>query len=962
MKRVTVLLLFLATFFQVYAQFYSTGESPFSTTWKQINTDKYQIVYPKESERDAQRLAGTLDLVVENTVSGIQSTIKRPIKIVLHSQSVYSNGYVVWAPRRMELIPTPSQDAYAQNWMDQLAIHEYRHVAQIEKLNQGFTRAISYITGDLAQGATVGLVPLWFLEGDAVVNETALTNTGRGREPSFNQRLKAIELQDDIRLRYDQIYLGTYRTSAPNHYEFGYQMVAMAQTHYAKDIWSNTLNKVARESFTLVPFYRGLKKEADLSKVKLYKQTFDYLSEKWKAEDLEQETTKSEKVSTFYKSDFVSYNHPYQLEDGSILAIRNSIDDVQKLVKITADKEKTAKVLGYNYGFQMAYSNSYVAWEKRKSSLRWDQRSYSVIRILDLQSNRTRTLRKKERHFSPSFNPSQTKLAVQKLTLGNESMLEVFDLRSRNVLASYKCPSEKVLSYNAWVNDSVIAVVASSFKGKSIYTVNLNTNKWDKIFGDTYFDISSLHASDNSIYFTYTKDGRKNIYLLSLSSKEVSRVTNVQIAADYASITADSKSILYSEYTSKGNKICKQRIDSSKKTRIEDVKEYHYAFADRLSAENDVNIQDTNLHHKTHESTKYSKLKNSINIHSWILPFYTDLDDISSLSASGSEIYPGLTLMSQNLLSTVTSSLSYYYKEGSHYFKPSLTLSSFYPIISFEAEIGGSPRVFSTQGVQLLSIPESFNNNKKLILDISQPLNFSTSALSSKLTLGVEFEYENIIIADTSAEASNNLELFEDDIYFYKGQLYSDMYISYYLTSKYSSRDIYPRWGINVYFSHLSPLINATYYSKNTVAKGNMYLPGLLQNHSIKLGVGIEKGWSRINLSRGYYTSELSSFDESNYFGVDYTAPLLYPDLSIGPLVYLKRVHTSLFYDQTNFTEELETDFGKTNKLQSYGFELAFETNFFRFYFPFTPTLRYAYRKTSGNFDAYFYITSIYSF
>ena len=52
--------------------------------------------------------------------------------------SVRSNGFVTWTPKRMELIVTPPQDSYAQDWIGQLSLHEYRHVVQISQLDQGF--------------------------------------------------------------------------------------------------------------------------------------------------------------------------------------------------------------------------------------------------------------------------------------------------------------------------------------------------------------------------------------------------------------------------------------------------------------------------------------------------------------------------------------------------------------------------------------------------------------------------------------------------------------------------------------------------------------------------------------------------------------------------------------------------------------------------------------------------------
>ena len=68
----------------------------------------------------------------------------------------------------------PPQDIYAQDWMDQLMVHEFRHAAQYAAVDRGFTRVLSLIFGQQALPAMIGLfAPFWFIEGDATVIETA---------------------------------------------------------------------------------------------------------------------------------------------------------------------------------------------------------------------------------------------------------------------------------------------------------------------------------------------------------------------------------------------------------------------------------------------------------------------------------------------------------------------------------------------------------------------------------------------------------------------------------------------------------------------------------------------------------------------------------------------------------------------------------------------------------------------
>ena len=173
------------------AQYFVVGQDPASIIWRQIQTDNFQIIYPSDYEVQAQRVAHIFEKVY--SYPGI-SLLHQPkkISVILHTKSAQSNGFVAWSPSRVELFPTPGQDTYAQDWIEQLAIHELRHHVQIDKIESELPSIFRILLGEQAASLVIGAyLPFWFLEGDAVVTETAFSHTGRGRLPSFSMELKA---------------------------------------------------------------------------------------------------------------------------------------------------------------------------------------------------------------------------------------------------------------------------------------------------------------------------------------------------------------------------------------------------------------------------------------------------------------------------------------------------------------------------------------------------------------------------------------------------------------------------------------------------------------------------------------------------------------------------------------------------------------------------------------------------
>lgn len=114
------------------------------------------------------------------------------------------------APKKSELYTAPPQDV-SDAWLEHLCIHEFRHVVQYDKVNQGFTKALYYIFGEQITMAVIGVyVPMWFLEGDATVFETSVGKSGRGRSPEFLNEMKAQITEKGIYTYYKAV-LGSYK-------------------------------------------------------------------------------------------------------------------------------------------------------------------------------------------------------------------------------------------------------------------------------------------------------------------------------------------------------------------------------------------------------------------------------------------------------------------------------------------------------------------------------------------------------------------------------------------------------------------------------------------------------------------------------------------------------------------------------------------------------------------------------
>jgi len=174
------------------AQFYILGQEPATVKWKQVTSPNFKIIFPKGYQKNALLYANTLELTHQTTLKPYLIKPQKPFTIVLHSKSTWANAMVLPAPLHGDFFEIPEQTLYPQIWQYQLSLHEYRHYAQMRKMYTGVGKAFSYIFGQAGPMALFGaFIPMWFIEGDAVYNETIHSKSGRGRLPSFSMDLKA---------------------------------------------------------------------------------------------------------------------------------------------------------------------------------------------------------------------------------------------------------------------------------------------------------------------------------------------------------------------------------------------------------------------------------------------------------------------------------------------------------------------------------------------------------------------------------------------------------------------------------------------------------------------------------------------------------------------------------------------------------------------------------------------------
>jgi hypothetical protein len=936
----------------LFSQYYSTGQDPASIRWRHIKTEKYNLIYPVFFEKKAQYLANVFDLVTRYETKTLPSKVPR-IPVLIHAGSANSNGYTAWAPKRIELYTCPPQSIYPEEWLEQLAIHEYRHAVQISKMNRGFTKALYYIFGEQGTAAMLGLfIPPWFLEGDATATETALSYSGRGRLNSFIAPLRAQLLEKKI-YSYDKATLGSYKTFTPDHYILGYHLVAKGREHYGEELWNDAIDRSANLPFMVVPFAYSIKKSTSFSKTKFYRNTLHELDSLWRNQYSGNTYTPYKTITHPDPKNYSLYNHPLHIDDSTIIAGKQSNNDPDFFVMVSKDgKEKKMFNTGNYQPGSNSYSEGLLAWAEYEPDIRWANRNYSVIRTYDLTTKKIRNLTRKTRYFSPVLSPDAKSIVAVEITTDNKFSILIINSRTGEIKKRIKSIEGEVILTPGWSEDGqkIVCVILNEW-GKTVVRIDL-TNDERKTYLQTYYHELVGPAYLIGRYLIYSADysGIGNLYGLDTLSGKIVQVTSVPFGALDADPTSDRKKFIFSNYCSDGLMIAEADVDTARWVVLDSVKNSFVPVYDSIVSQENINIQDSVLNRslykilqkdtvdfdsdkiigKIYPSKKYSKAGHLFNIHSWAP---------ASINASNLTLHPGVMVLSQNIFSTAFTQLGYDYdlNENTGKFYAGFSYEGWFPVINFRYEYGkraGIKKNSSTGETSRFTWNES-----TLSLNISVPLNLSHGRWYRNLNIMAGSELTNVI-HDKSTPQN-----------FTAGWINTFNYRIFAGNSLRSNfQDMFPKWGqsIELNFSH-SPFSENDIGSIGAVEM-NLYFPGILRHHGIRIYGGYQRQVERnvygysysgyIIYPRGY---EGVSDQEVLSFLTNYKFPLFCPDWSIGSLVYIKRFKLDLFFD---YAEGLNP--GALNVYKSTGAELTADLHLLRFIFPFELGVRAWYLPDSN--------------
>ena len=651
------------------AQFFQTGSDPFSR-WSEMGTEHYRIIYPQGLDSLAR--AYVVDLEKWQPVVGASAGMAPGslhwgrLPVILHPWNPYSNGSVAWAPKRMDLYTHPeAYGPYPQSWMTQLTTHESRHVAQMQLTYRRPFRWVNYLVGEMWSGAVSAFyTPPVFLEGDAVVAETALTAAGRGRNADFLNYYHLAFDNGDWRDWYQWIY-GSFKKAGPDYYTVGYMTVAGMRYFYDQPSFTTDyFDYVTKHPFPVAKFQHYVKRVSGQPFKKTWQGIMEGFHEIW--------TEEADARGPFMEMEQVTQKHAYATDysngswvDNEYLAIKEGKDLAPRLVRINVDGSEddlgpfASNTSSLNPGVHRLF------WSETIPGKRWTLDGKSIIRSLE-HSGRRRNLTTEGRLYNPQPGPDG--IATVEYPVKGGSNLVIIGEFDGKLRTRIPAPAGVELADPAWV-DSTIYCLAVNDEGYSIW--RLDDSEWTCVLEPTLQEIENLEGENHVLDFVSDRNGVKELYRYDPATGRAWQLTNSRYGGtDY--FWHDGE-LWFNSITPEGCAIFKAKPPEPVEV---DIREVHkYRVADKLTEQEKALLaeipgqagNDGNRHGRPDRPSievsapkRYHKVPHLLKFHSWA-PLYFDYDAISSMSGdlSYDTASPGVIGLFQNDLGTAWGTVGY---------------------------------------------------------------------------------------------------------------------------------------------------------------------------------------------------------------------------------------------------------------------------------------------------------------
>jgi hypothetical protein len=751
--------------------------------------------------------------------------------------------------------------------------------------------------------------------------------------PAFENEYRALTLEGR-RFNYEKASATSLKEFVPNHYNLGYLMTTYMRNKYGADVWEKVVQDAVRYRGLFYPFNRALKKYGDMRSPKRYKEMMGELKKDWEKELTQIEITKFRKLNKKKKRTFVNYQNPKFLVNGDIIAEKNGFNEIPGYYLLSRDGEEEKLFRPGIYQESNAtldVNGEMMVWAETRYNPRWANETYSIIMEGFTNDGINRPITSKTRYFAPSISPDESKIAAVHAPESQLFEIHIINREDTTIVNRIQTDQSDQYAFPTWMADDKLAVIVRRNSRNAIALIDTEDGKSQ--FLTPFFDdqISYLAPHEDKIYFSATFTGIDNIFFLDLKDKQIYQLTSSRYGATQPDIHPYGQEMLYVDYTPDGYDIALVDLNELEPKPL------------KTDYETEVDLYESNVPQKNilgsiptkeYDVSRFRLTEGLLNLHSWypyFLPpnFSLELSMDNKMSTFSANAAANYNVNEDR----VTYQVGATYGEKLFAFDANFVSGQRNRYVPLYREIDtGTDSV----NAQLLTVGQQWYEND-INLGAVLPLNLTSGNTFKRLWLSYYLHLKDV-------DYENNITGTDETFWA------QEFRVNFYILQRMARQYINPRFGITANLTYKNTLFTDANQADYLNINGTVFLPGFMKTHSFYVNAATQresfesqyKFRDNFFYARGYFATP---HERVNRIGFNYELPLLYPDIALGPIFFIKRIKSNFFFDLSaalSFDSAigdltpitpvtLSGAFGvPLNYYQSYGAEVTFDFRFIR--------------------------------
>lgn len=561
-------------------------------TWRSIHTEHFVIHFHGGEEQLAEEMSLIVEQVYTEMTAELDWIPKFPTEIVLLDNTDSANGYATYLPRNTIVIFVTAPEgsntlSFYEDWNDAIFTHEFTHILHIDTV-AGLPALLRKIFGRVV--VINGLAPNWIVEGQATMQETWQSNTGRGRGtiPDMIKRTATLENQFPPLGNMDG-----FQSSNPGgniRYLFGQDFMNFIAEQTDDQVWTRWNHNYGKG----IPYW--------LPSRKTFGKTLPVFYEEWKASVEQRYTEQKAQIEAIGITPYTlltttdrncAFGH-YSPDGSKIVYSCFSLETGGAVYLSDPEgKEEHLEIPGvFGRNFAWRTDSTAFAYSAMRTVNRFNL--YSDIYLHPVSAS-TQMLTTGKRVRDPEFSLDGTHLLIVGNEVQNNQLNQLTIDQKFTQLTDHTDHTQ--YSTPKYSPDGKWIAVSMWKQGKrDLWLLNAQAEPIRQLTNDMALDTEPRWSPDGkTLYFSSDRTGVYNIFAIDLQTEKLYQVTNVLSGAFTPSIDNTEENLLFTIYHSLGYALARMPIN---KTQWIEAGRIYLATEDALHTSNIIPTSPTTIEQK----------------------------------------------------------------------------------------------------------------------------------------------------------------------------------------------------------------------------------------------------------------------------------------------------------------------------------------------------------------------------